>query len=110
MIVKGRRWWWNKLRKELFDVHKLTRGSINLSYGRHEIFIAIPSDLQIHIKCVYLCCMGVGDPVCQGDIDMCNHTEVDGGFIIYADIKHNVTDIMWLVEYDIEDNSDDPDE
>ncbi len=105
-VIKGRSWWWNKLRKELFDVHKITRGSINLSYCRHEVFIAIPADLKIHVKCIYLCCHGEGDPVCQGDIDLCGHEEIEGGFVIYADIRHNVSNIDWLVEYDIDDDTD----
>ena len=107
MIIHGRRYWFNKLQRELFELHKMTRGTINLSFGRHEVFISLPSELEGHVQCVYLCCEGVGDPVCQGDIDMCSHQMTPGGFVIYADVRHNVTNIMWIVEYDIDDDEHD---
>lgn len=101
MLRHGREWWWKKLFREFFDINKITKGNINLSYGQHEVFIAVPCLEHIEIARIYLSCDGIGDPVCQGDVDCCGHTMVDGGFVIYADIKHNISNIYWIIEYNV---------
>jgi hypothetical protein len=98
-IEHGNRWWYYHLNAELFDNNKFTDGVVQLSYGSHELFFSLPTDVNFTSRRVYLCCEGIGHPVCQGHMDMCNGVISHDGFIIYADIQHNVSNVYWIMEY-----------
>ena len=99
-LIRGKGWWWRFFKELLFDLHTVMRGHITLSYGRHEI--QIPIDSQIKPYGVYLNCQDIGIPVCAGDVSMASAKLNEEGnyFTLYADIKSNTCNVLWLIEYD----------
>jgi hypothetical protein len=90
-------WWWNFFKEYLFAMHQFQKGTIVLPHGQNEIFV--PTEPGKQVTQVYLSSGEKGVPVCVGDVDLMSALVVDEGFIIYADIKSEYCQVLYLWTY-----------
>ena len=94
-------WWWDFF-KRLFGINDyFVRGFISLANGRHEVQIQTdPLNGKPYKVYIWVSEPTPGVCVCLGDVNLVGSTIVPDGFVLYADIKSNVADVYWLIEYD----------
>lgn len=100
-LIRGKNWWWNYFKKELFSIFSHVRGSITVMNGYSEMEINI--DPSIQAERIFVAVEAEGIPVCGANVNMVGAIKKgDNAFIIYADIKSNTATIYWLVDYKYE--------
>jgi hypothetical protein len=94
---RGKNWWWDYFKDELFSIFKNVKGSITLSNGYSETQIKL--DPKIKASKIYVAVVAENIPICAGDIDKVGAIQnSDNSFILYADIKSNAATVYWLVD------------